>query len=254
MSSPIWTPDALASEAGRYAGSGWRFVEAQHQVSTLKLVDTLEEQRILEGLIETTKPVVPADCRHLDYLLAAPFRYGASLPRGSRFRRAGRTRGVFYASEQCETAVAEIAFYRLLFFAESPRTPWPREAVEYTALTVALATDRSVDLTVQPFVGYRATWIDPVDYEPCQELADAARGARLALIRYESVRDPHNRANLAVLVCGAFSRSRPLDRQTWRIRIGPTGVQAICEFPRYGMEFPPGAFTDPRLASLEWSR
>ena len=176
MSSPIWTPDALASEAGRYAGSGWRFVEAQHQVSTLKLVDTLEEQRILEGLIETTKPVVPADCRHLDYLLAAPFRYGASLPRGSRFRRAGRTRGVFYASEQCETAVAEIAFYRLLFFAESPRTPWPREAVEYTALTVALATDRSVDLTVQPFVGYRATWIDPVDYEPCQELADAARG------------------------------------------------------------------------------
>ena len=105
-----------------------------------------------------------------------------------------------------------------------------------------------------PFVGYRATWIDPVDYEPCQELADAARGARLALIRYESVRDPHNRANLAVLVCGAFSRSRPLDRQTWRIRIGPTGVQAICEFPRYGMEFPPGAFTDPRLASLEWSK
>jgi len=31
---------------------------------------------------------------------------------GSRFRRAGRTPGVFYASETCDIAVAEIVFYR----------------------------------------------------------------------------------------------------------------------------------------------
>ena len=42
----------------------------------------------------------------------------APYPIGSRFRRAGRTAGVFYAAESPETAVAEMAFYRLLFFAE----------------------------------------------------------------------------------------------------------------------------------------
>ena len=254
MSSPTWTPAALASESEPYEGRGWRFVEAQHRVSTLKLVDTLEEQRILEGLIEKTKPVVPADCRHLDYLLATPFRYDAMSRTGSRFRRPGHGGGVFYASEKPESAVAEIAFYRLLFFAESPRTPWPKEAVEYTGFSVALAVNRAVDLMAPPFVEHQATWIHPTNYEPCQELADAARSARVALLRYESVRDPHAGANLAVLACGAFSKSRPLERHTWRIRIGMAGAQALCEFPRRDVEFPPGTFTDPRLASLEYRR
>lgn len=254
MSSPTWTPAALASESEPYEGRGWRFVEAQHRVSTLKLVDTLEEQRVLERLIEMTKPVIPEDCRHLDYLLATPFRYAATPRTGSRFRRPGNAGGVFYASEDYETAAAEIVFYRLLFFAESPGTPWPKEAVEYTGFSVALAVDHAVDLTVPPFAEYRATWIHPSGCEPCQELADAARNARLSLIRYESVRDPHSRANLAVLVCGAFSEPRPIERHTWRIRIGTAGAQALCEFPRRDVEFPPGTFTDPRLASLERRR
>ena len=254
MSSPTWTPAALASESVHYEGRGWRFVEAQHRVSTLKLVDTLEEQRALESLIETTKPVIPEDCRHLDYLLATPFRYAATPRTGSRFRRPGSASGVFYASEESETAVAEIVFYRLLFFAESPGTPWPKEAVEYTGFSVALAVGRAVDLMGPPFVEYRATWIHPTSYEPCQGLADAARSARRALIRYESVRDPRAGVNLAVLGCSAFSEPRPIERHTWRIRIGATGAQALCEFPRRDVEFPPGTFTDPRLAALEWRR
>ena len=245
MSSPTWTPAALASEsASTTKACGWRFVEAQHRVSTLKLVDTLEEQSILESLIEMTKPVIPADCRHLDYLLATPFRYDAVPRTGSRFRRPGHAGGVFYASEESETAVAEIVFYRLLFFAESPATPWPREALEYTGFSVALAVNRAIDLRVPPFVEYRAIWMHPNRYEPCQELADAARSARLALIRYESVRDPRAGVNLAVLACGAFSEPRPIERHTWRIRIGAAGAQALCEFPRREVEFPPGTFTD----------
>ena len=251
MSSPTWTPAALASESERYEGRGWRFVEAQHRVSTLKLVDTLEEQRILERLIEMTKPVIPTDCRHLDYLLATPFRYAATNRAGSRFRRPGHTSGVFYASEEPETAVAEIVFYRLLFFAESPGTPWPKEAVEYTGFSVALAVDHAIDLMDSPFVEYRAAWVHPTDYGPCQSLTDSARSARLTLIHYESVRDPRAGANLAVLACGAFSKPRPMERHTWRIRIGVAGAQVLCEFPRREFEFPPGTFADPRLASLE---
>jgi hypothetical protein len=118
-------PAELSSELKSYEQQVWRLVEAQHYVSTRKLVDSRAEQELLEDLIEETKPAIPNECRHLDFLLATPFRYGSVYPKGSRFRRAGRTLGVFYASEEPSTAVAEMAFYRLLFFAESPRTPWP---------------------------------------------------------------------------------------------------------------------------------
>jgi hypothetical protein len=70
-------------------------VEAQHRISTLKLVDTVEEQQALEQLIEETKPPLPPECAGLHYLLSTPFRYGAVYPVGSRFRRAGLTEGVF---------------------------------------------------------------------------------------------------------------------------------------------------------------
>jgi RES domain len=164
MPLPTWTPDALSSEARAYQGRCWRLVEAQHRVSTLKLVDTLDEQNLLENLTEETKPPVPPECRHLDYLFATPFRYGALYPLGSRFRRAGRTLGVYYAAEEPRTAVAEIAFYRLLFFAESPGMPWPSDPGEYTAFAAAVATEHSIDLTIAPFVADRARWTHLTDY------------------------------------------------------------------------------------------
>src|SRR5690554_4559167 len=108
MSLPIWTPAALSSEGRAVSGRFWRLVEAQHQVSTMKLVETVEEQALLEELLEETKPAFPPECAGFDYLLATPFRYGAAYPHGSCFRRAGRTLGVFYAAAGVETALAEM--------------------------------------------------------------------------------------------------------------------------------------------------
>ena len=255
MSSPIWTAAALSSEAVGYERKAWRLVEAQHRVSTLKLVDTLDEQAMLEDLIEATKPAIPPECRHLDYLLATPFRYGSVYPRGSRFRRAGRTKGVYYAAEVVATAVAEMAFYRLLFFAESPDTPWPKDAAEYTAFSAALRTDLAIDLTRPPLSAQAEDWTHKSDYEACQALADAAREAGLNLIRYQSARDPERRANVAVLSCIAFAKPKPVDRHTWRIRLSASGVQALCEFPRQGIGFDRAALSgDPRLSGLRWER
>jgi hypothetical protein len=124
MSSNIWTPDALRSSARALKGLCWRVVEPQSKISTMKLSDTLEEQSALENLIEETKPAIPEECKHLAFLLFTPFRY-APYPFNSRFRRVGLSPGVFYGSEQPETAVAEKALHRLLFFLESPDTPWP---------------------------------------------------------------------------------------------------------------------------------
>ena len=248
-----WTPAALSSRVRRLTGRCWRVVEAQHIVSTMSLVDTLAEQQMLEDLLESSKPPVPPDCRHLHYLLATPFRYGAAYPTGSRFRRAGPTPGVFYASMSVATAVAEIAFRRLLFFAESPATPWPANASEYTAFAVRFRTARGLDLTVPPFDRQAGTWLHPTDYTACQALADAARAADVQVLRYDSARAPGR--NIALLSCGAFGSRDPLDRQVWRLHVGAPGVRAICVFPEQRAGFGRAAFaTDPRIAAMRWDR
>jgi hypothetical protein len=249
-----WTRDALSSEARPLEGTCWRLVEAQHRISTLKLVDTLAEQAVLEELLERTKPPVPPECRHLHYLLATPFRYGAPYPKGSRFRRAGFTPGVYYSSERVETAVAEIAFHRLLFFAESPATPWPSNALELTAFSVRIATGRALDLTKAPLSDDRDVWTHPVDYGRCHDLADTARAADVQVIRSESARDA-GMANIALLTCLAFGVSKPTARQSWRLGISATGLRALCEYPEMRLEFPPDAFAgDPRFEGLVWRR
>jgi hypothetical protein len=229
-------------------------VEAQHVNSTMKLVDTPDEQKVLEDLVEVSKPLVPPECRHLDYLLFTPFRY-APYPKGSRFRRAGRTAGVFYASEEETTAIAETAFYRLLFFLESPGTPWPVNPAEFTAFEASYAVDELLDLTRPPLSRDRKRWEHLTDYESCQALAETARKGGAQAIAYRSVRDPEGRRNLALLTCAAFSKSEPTARRSWHFHLGAAGVQAKREMPREALHFDREAFAaDPRIASMDWGR
>ena len=254
MSPPIWTPAALRSETGTFTGRAWRVVEAQHRVSTLKLVDDLAEQELLEGILEDTKPPMPAECRHLDYLLATPFRY-RPYPHGSRFRRAGLTPGVWYGAESPETAVAEITFYRFLFYAESPETPFPDRFADYTGFAAALASEACLDLTQGAFAADADRWTHLTDDASCQDLAESARAISTEIIRYVSVRDPSGGANLAVLHARVFQEPAPVERQSWRLRICRTGAVAICDHPRAAIEFPPDAFAaDPRLSGMIWDR
>jgi RES domain len=255
MSSPIWTRVALSSEFRSMEGLCWRIVEAQHRVSTVKLTDTLAEHDLLEQLIEQTKPTLPVDCRHLDYLLATPFRYGAIYPQGSRFRRAGRTDGVFYAAEHPETALAELVFYRLLFFAESPGTPWPKNPAEYTAFSAQIQTAKLLDLTLPPLNADLSIWQAHTEYHGCQTFADAARSADADIIRYTSVRDPKSRTNLAILQCRAFAKATVQSQHTWRLHFDRSGIRALCEFPKRSVEFPKGIMaTDPRIQNMNWNR
>lgn len=255
MSLPTWTPAALSSERGFHASDCWRLVEAQHKVSTLKLTDTLAEQALLEDLLEETKPKLPAEAKGLHYLMAAPFRYGAVYPHGSRFRRAGRTAGVFYGAERPQTAAAEMAFYRLLFYAESPRTPWPSNAAEYTAFNAPARSAAAIDLTTPPLDRDQALWTDLQNYEPCQTFADCARSAAVDLIRYRSVRDPEGGCALALLTPAPFVRPEPKRFETWRIRVGSFGAQAIREFPTERYEFQRATFAaDRRFHEMAWER
>jgi hypothetical protein len=229
-------------------------VEAQHYVATMKLADSLAEQALLEEILERSKPVVPEPCRRLHYLLSTPFRYGAPYPRGSRFRRPGLTPGVFYGSRTPATAMTEMAFHRLLFFAESPGTPWPSNAGEFTAFAVDVRTGAGLDLARPPLDGARAQWIHPTDYEPCQRLADAARAEGIEVVLYPSARDPAG-TNVALLTCRPFASREPVERQTWRLDLSAAGARAVSVFSGERLEFNRAAFaSDPRIAALGWER
>lgn len=219
----------------------------------MALVDTLDEQALLEQVLDNSKPAVPEDCRSLHYLLFTPFRYGAPYPRGSRFRRVGLTPGVFYASLQITTAVAEMAFWRLLFYAESPETPWPANPGEYTAFSVRFSAGKGLDLTRRPLNRDVEKWTHPTDYSHGQALADRAREADVLAIRYQSARAAGQ--NVALLACAAFASRAPVERQGWRIHVGTMGVRAICNFPEQRLAFDRTAFArDPRIRTLEWER
>jgi hypothetical protein len=93
------------------------------------------------------------------------------------------------------------------------------------------------------------------DYRHCQAFADTARAAKVEVIRYTSARDPGRGMNLAMLTSRAFANSKPIDQQTWRIRLSEAGAQAICEAPRSGVTFDRSTFAaDPRIAKLRWVR
>ncbi|WP_346016206.1 RES family NAD+ phosphorylase [Bradyrhizobium sp. C-145] len=220
----------------------------------MKVTDTLAEQEILERLIEATKPPVPSGYEGLHFLLMTPFRYSATNPYGSRFRRPNASDGVFYAAEHPSTAIAEMAFYRLLFFAESPGTSWPQNPGEYTGFAVEVATERMLDLTASPFAGH-APLYDLVDYTLAQAVADRAREAAIHVIKYTSVRDPNKGSNFAILNPSVFARHEPVDRQSWKLYLDSNGVRAVCEAPRVSIAFDQDAFSaDPRMKEFVWKR
>jgi hypothetical protein len=208
-----WTPPALASEARRYARELWRVVEAQHTASTMRLVDSLEEQAVLEGVLEESKPPLPRSVRRLHYLLATPYRYRPHL--GSRFRAAFEA-GVWYGAEALRTALAEKSYWRLRFLLDSPGTP-DLKPVPHTAFQATVRTAAATDLTAAPLSRDRAAWTAPASYADTQALAAVARAAHIELIRYESVRDPLRGSCAALLDPRAFARPRPQGGHTWFI-------------------------------------
>lgn len=225
----MWTPTALASEAGGYRGKVWRVVEAQHRISTNRLADSLDDQARLEALAEAVKPDLPKAAHGLHYLLASPFRYGHGVE--SRFRRANERPGIFYASEAESTAIAETAYWRLRFYSRSLGFAPPSTTTEHTSFIVPVETDRALDLTREPFAARETDWTHPSDYAACQDLAAAAREAGLALIRSISARDPERGCNTVVLDPAAFAADRPTIRRTWHLRFESGRLTALAAFP-----------------------
>ncbi|MBF0392235.1 MAG: RES family NAD+ phosphorylase [Alphaproteobacteria bacterium] len=215
MSFTTWTPIAVASEAAQARFDLWRAVEAQHAVSTMVLVDTLDEQSLLEQLLETSKPPLPPLAEGAHWLLFTPFRYPPPH-HGSRFR-GPLDPGVFYGAEDVRAACAELGFWRWRFLMESPSLAGidPRPQTVFRAAVATL----TVDLRRAPFDRDRARWVDPASYEATQDLARTAREGGIGAILYQSVSDPGQGGCGAVLALDAFAQGTPLETQTWWLSV-----------------------------------
>ncbi|HEY6984650.1 MAG TPA: RES family NAD+ phosphorylase [Rhodanobacteraceae bacterium] len=238
------TADLVRGATRHLSAKPWRIVEAQHRVPTMRLVDTLDEQRALEDLLEASKPPLPADAAGLHYLLATPFRYAAPPPSGSRFRGIGDT-GVWYGADVVHTALAEVAYWRLRFLADSPSTP-DLPPVPHTAFRAQVA-GAAIVLSQPPFDRQRRQWEDPASYDATQSLARTAREAGVALIRYRSVRDPEHRAAIAVMTPNAFRKTAPLEQHTWLIKVARAQVLAEANLGRDRLAFAPEALGLPPI-------
>ncbi|MDO8264477.1 MAG: RES family NAD+ phosphorylase [Gallionella sp.] len=221
MSFNTWMPAAVSSEARLWAGQVWRMVEAQHTASTMKIVDNVEEQDLLETLLEGSKPVQPATVLALDYLLATPFRY-YPLRGGSRFR-AVTDPGVFYGAESVRTASAELGYWRWKFLKDAVDLE-KLEPVAHTAFSADVST-QLIDLRQPPFSADAAAWLHPTDYSATQAMAQVAREANVGGIQYQSVRDPQPGWCVALLTPQAFSKPRPRPlMQTWWLAVHQDAV------------------------------
>jgi hypothetical protein len=211
MSSSIWMECAGESEIRRLELEPWRVVEAQHQVSTRKLVDSDDEQILLEQLIEGAKP---ARRTHgaLHYLLFTPFRY-PPLRYGSRFGTRAEP-GIWYGSETLHTAFAEVAYYRLLFL-EGTSAELGMVETSLTSFSVLLRAERGVDLTALPFSAYEAMLAAPDSYRATQSIGRAMRESGVEAARFTSARDLERGVNVAVFAPTAFGRRQPRRLQTW---------------------------------------
>lgn len=198
----------------------FRVVESQEVVATLGLVDTLAEQDVLEQLLEATKPARPQPERH--YLLTTPFRY-PPLRHGSRFGRRHEP-SLFYGATSLTTALAETAYYRLVFLAGLTQ-PFPQVInTEHTAFHVNMHSEHAVQLQAMPFDTHRAALMSRSDYATTQQLGSDMRAAGITAFQYRSARDPHGGINVGLFTPAVIRSNAPQSPSRWLCQSTTEGI------------------------------
>jgi hypothetical protein len=221
LPSEEWLRRSISSSRMDAALRGWRAVEAQHVVSTLRIAGNDPDlQDLLERILEENKPALPAEVAGLHYLLATPFRYPPAH-HGSRFR-SWSDPGVLYAALERRTACAEMGYWRWRFVQDSEGL---RE-IPASPQTVfqLVARGPAIDLLQGSFSERDPLWSDTVDYTATQALGRVARGEEIGLIVYRSVRDPKGGTCFAVLRPEALRPGRPVAQETWHLTVTNGGT------------------------------
>jgi len=221
----IWAACRDVAAPGPLDGELVRIVESQEKIATNAIVENLEEQSLLEELLESSKPAERPDAARLHYLLSTPFRY-PPLKHGSRFATRYAP-SLFYGSRDLKPALAETAYYRLLFWS-GMKVPPPsgKLTTEHTAFGARYSVETGLRLQEAPFHPYRERLTDPASYDDSQQLGNSMREAGVEAFEYPSARDPENGINIALFHPRAFAHPQPLWQEPW-----------LCETTNEGVSF-----------------
>lgn len=218
----IWQDCRGEQHISPLSGTLYRLVESQEQVATSEYVDNLDEQALLEGLLEEVKPPAPTGNYH--YLLKTPFRY-PPLPWGSRFGSRHQP-GIFYGGKSIRTTLAEVAFYRLVFF-ESMGSGAPKSSIntQHTLFSADYRSDCGICLQNAPFDRYQAQISDPLDYTHSKQLGSDMRSAGVQVFEYSSARDPDGGLCVALFSPSAFDSRTPHNKHAWLCEVSSQAVR-----------------------------
>lgn len=218
----LWVGAGCAGQLGTIGGTLWRMVESQAQVATSGLVDRLDKQAVLEELLEASKPPQRPGGERLHYLLATPFRY-PPLRHGSRF--GGRHEPSLFYGALCQSALlAEVAYYRLVFWSGMASPPPGRLTTQHTAFSARYRSGRGLRLQSPPFAPWRPVLADPADYRATQALGSAMRAAGVTAFEYPSARDPDGGSNVALFCPAALAVRRPVRLEPWLVQTDGASV------------------------------
>lgn len=190
-----------------------RVVESQEQVATMRLVDDLAEQSALEQMLDRGKPSYRTGSAHLHYLLSTPFRY-PPLRHGSRFGQR-HERSLLYGSLGWQTALAEAAYYRLVFWHGQRLAPAQPYTTQHLLFEADYATAAGLRLQDTECTTYRSIIADPTDYSATQTLGSAMRAAGIMAFEYPSARCPLGGSNVGLFEPDALVSERPVTMQNW---------------------------------------
>ncbi|MEB2314133.1 MAG: RES family NAD+ phosphorylase [Sorangiineae bacterium] len=238
----LWHRLDGAAHLRRVELAPWRVVESQSRSSTRKLVDSLAEQELLEELVEQVKPPVPTlpGMHGLHYLLSTPFRH-PPLRNGSRFGTRHEP-SIYYGSKRLPTALAEVAYYRLLFL-EGTRARLAPLSVELTAFRAKVRSRRAVELTRPPFDAARVSLTSKTSYAITQALGRDMRASGVELFVFESARDPDRGQNVG-LFAPVFAAPAPTALEGWSSLVTRERVEFVKQdvFARRSLVFERAAF------------
>jgi len=218
-----------------YSAKVWRMVETQETAATLNIVDSMEEQGVLETLLDEIKPPYRAGTEGMHYLLKTAFRY-PPLNYGSRFG----TRlmpSFFYGSEGIEGALAETAYYRFVFIYDM-QEPYPSGFDSYHSLfNVTVRSSLCLDLCSVEFAELKAGLTHPSAYALCQSVGDwAVNQAGAELIRYYSAR-MNDAINVAIAEPKSIRSKAPNSRHAWLCRTSTDKISFSSREARFPHTF-----------------
>lgn len=210
----------------------WRGVESQYAAATMRLVDSLDEQDLLEQLLEASKPPIS---KGQHYLLFTPFRY--TPPHAHRFRPA-HERGQWYGAVNQRAVCAEIAYWRHRFILDSAGLLEVDLLTEHTLFQAELR-GTSLNLMLAPWNQNRALWTHGSDYTATQALASEAQQRGVQWLMYESVRAPGEACAVAFVQEALFEPPQGIDatRQRWHCKATRNKVMLAADAVRFEWDF-----------------